>query len=356
MAAFNPAFMYQQQQQTHFYDDPGLSVDPNFTTVMLRNIPNKYTTKMLLQVLDRRFARQYDYVYLPVDFVNHCNVGYAFINLKTPEMRVRFHRHFHGQKVKDVLPGFNSKKVLKQVCEVNRAKVQGARENIRRIKQMSMLMVRLKEHPDWVPLTFDNNGTAVPLDLDSAPEKPQPRSKRFSNAGSSCYSAGGYGGGLDINPLAYLMANAGQNPLNSALGLNVNSALGMNNMNVNNAQSAALNNALVQNALVQNGLMQGQNVLQNGQNLQQNLLLQHQAQAAYNVAIASATAAALSTASSPSDYLSPNDWNNKDNSVSSSASTTASGALKGSYDKSAAAYTLDGNWAYSMLPANYQFQ
>ena len=56
-------------------DDPGLSVDPNFTTVMLRNIPNKYTTKMLLNVLDRRFAKQYDYVYLPVDFVNHCNVG-----------------------------------------------------------------------------------------------------------------------------------------------------------------------------------------------------------------------------------------------------------------------------------------
>lgn len=40
--------------------------------------------------------------------------------------------------------------VLKQVCEVNKAKVQGAKENIRRIRQMSMLMQRLKDHPDWV--------------------------------------------------------------------------------------------------------------------------------------------------------------------------------------------------------------
>lgn len=105
---------------------------------------------MLLEVLDKRFRGQYDYVYLPVDFVNLCNVGYAFLNLKTPEARARFYRHFHNQKVKEVLPGFNSKKVLKQVCEVNKAKVQGAKENIRRIRQMSMLMQRLKDHPDWV--------------------------------------------------------------------------------------------------------------------------------------------------------------------------------------------------------------
>merc|ERR1719248_13662 len=130
------------QADCQAFDDPSIGADERFTTVMLRNIPNKYTTKMLLEVLDKRFAKQYDYVYLPVDFVNHCNVGYAFINLRTPEARARFHRHFHNQKVKDVLPGFNSKKVLKQCCEVNKAKVQGSKENIRRIRQMSMLMAR----------------------------------------------------------------------------------------------------------------------------------------------------------------------------------------------------------------------
>lgn len=165
-------------------DDPGLSLDPNFTTVMLRNIPNKYTAKMLLDVLDKRFAKQYDYVYLPVDFVNHCNVGYAFINLRGYETRIKFYKHFHNQKVKDVLPGFNSKKVLKQVCEVNKAKVQGAKENIRRIRQMNMLMQRLKEHPEWVPLIFDADGKAIPLDLDGVTEAEERILEKSSSANS----------------------------------------------------------------------------------------------------------------------------------------------------------------------------
>lgn len=190
--------MQMQWQDPYASDDPSTSLNPDFTTIMLRNIPNKYTTKMLLNVLDRRFARQYDYVYLPVDFVNHCNVGYAFVNLKSAEMRVRFARHFHNQKVKEVLPGFNSKKVLKQVCEVNKAKVQGAKENIRRIKQMNMLMTRLKDHPDWVPLLFDNEGNAIPLDLDApiqdrSPPKPKPKRLPFPQMGSQM---AGYGQGM----------------------------------------------------------------------------------------------------------------------------------------------------------------
>lgn len=268
MAGMNP----QAMANPYAVDDPGLSVDPNFTTVMLRNIPNKYTTKMLLAVLDRRFAKQYDYVYLPVDFVNHCNVGYAFINLKSAEIRQRFYRHFHNQKVKEVLPGFNSKKVLKQVCEVNKAKVQGAKENIRRIKQMNMLMTRLKDHPDWVPLLFDSNGTCIPLDLDAPVEKREPMQNKPRRSPNAYQNA------------AYPNWNMDQFASNM-----------YQNMYDPFAQ----------------------------QQLAQHIALQQQAQAAYNVAVASATAAAVSAASSPSDYMSPTDWyGNKEN--SSSASTASS--------------------------------
>ena len=51
------------------------------TTLMIKNIPNKYTQKMLLSTMDEQFRGAYDFFYLPIDFKNKCNVGYAFINM-----------------------------------------------------------------------------------------------------------------------------------------------------------------------------------------------------------------------------------------------------------------------------------
>lgn len=38
------------------------------TTVMIKNIPNKYTQRMLLQTIDKKFSGTYDFLYLPIDF------------------------------------------------------------------------------------------------------------------------------------------------------------------------------------------------------------------------------------------------------------------------------------------------
>lgn len=38
------------------------------TTVMIKNIPNKYTQQMLLDTINRHFAFSYDFFYLPIDF------------------------------------------------------------------------------------------------------------------------------------------------------------------------------------------------------------------------------------------------------------------------------------------------
>lgn len=58
--------------------------DDKRTTLMIKNIPNKYTQKMLLATVDEHFRGLYDFFYLPIDFKNKCNVGYAFINMINP--------------------------------------------------------------------------------------------------------------------------------------------------------------------------------------------------------------------------------------------------------------------------------
>ena len=56
------------------------------TTVMLRNIPNRYSQASLLEEIDLAgFKGSYDFFYLPMDTQNRTNVGYAFINFLTTE-------------------------------------------------------------------------------------------------------------------------------------------------------------------------------------------------------------------------------------------------------------------------------
>ena len=51
------------------------------TTLMVKNIPNKYNQRMLLGMLDANFRGRYDFFYLPMDFKNKCNVGYGLSEL-----------------------------------------------------------------------------------------------------------------------------------------------------------------------------------------------------------------------------------------------------------------------------------
>ncbi|KAJ8645825.1 hypothetical protein MRB53_007573 [Persea americana] len=101
------------------------------TTVMIKNIPNKYSQKLLLNMLDNHCIHcneqivegddeplsSYDFVYLPIDFLNKCNVGYGFVNLTSPKAAWRLHKSFHSQPWEV----FNSRKI----CQVTYARLQG---------------------------------------------------------------------------------------------------------------------------------------------------------------------------------------------------------------------------------------
>ncbi|KAA8533239.1 hypothetical protein F0562_033228 [Nyssa sinensis] len=101
------------------------------TTVMIKNIPNKYSQKLLLNMLDNHCIHcneqiadgddqplsSYDFVYLPIDFINKCNVGYGFVNMTSPQATWRLYKAFHLRNWEV----FNSRKI----CEVTYARLQG---------------------------------------------------------------------------------------------------------------------------------------------------------------------------------------------------------------------------------------
>jgi hypothetical protein len=45
-----------------------LNLKDQRTTIMIKNIPNKYTQKMLLQKINENHKDKYDFFYLPIDF------------------------------------------------------------------------------------------------------------------------------------------------------------------------------------------------------------------------------------------------------------------------------------------------
>jgi len=136
----------------------------NITTVMLRNIPNKYTREMLVKQLEQDMYAQFDFIYLPIDFKNKCNVGYAFINFTTIEACDLFVSRFNGVEVRKCLPGLNSRKIT----EVTPARVQGFEDNVARLRN-SPVMRELVHKPEWMPVVFDADGNQLDF---PAPERP----------------------------------------------------------------------------------------------------------------------------------------------------------------------------------------
>ena len=104
--------------------------DPR-TTLMIKNIPNKYTISSFLEEIDGNFKGTYDIFYLPIDYVNKCNLGFAFINFIEPFHIILFYELYRGKKWRK----FNSEKK----CELLYAKFQGRKELISHFERGKIL-------------------------------------------------------------------------------------------------------------------------------------------------------------------------------------------------------------------------
>uniref|UniRef100_A0ACD5ZGB9 Uncharacterized protein n=1 Tax=Avena sativa TaxID=4498 RepID=A0ACD5ZGB9_AVESA len=116
------------------------------TTLMIKNIPNKYNCKLLLAVIDENHRGTYDFVYLPIDFKNKCNVGYAFINMTDPQHIIPFYKTFNGKRWEK----FNSEKV----ASLAYARIQGRSDLISHFRNSSLM-----NEDKWCrPILFHKDG------------------------------------------------------------------------------------------------------------------------------------------------------------------------------------------------------
>ncbi|KAG4381670.1 hypothetical protein GLYMA_15G196800v4 [Glycine max] len=119
------------------------------TTLMIKNIPNKYTSKMLLAAIDENHRGTYDFLYLPIDFKNKCNVGYAFINMLSPSLIIPFFETFNGKKWEK----FNSEKV----ASLAYARIQGKSALVSHFQNSSLM----NEDKRCRPILFHSEGSEV---------------------------------------------------------------------------------------------------------------------------------------------------------------------------------------------------
>uniref|UniRef100_A0A7R9V4D8 Mei2-like C-terminal RNA recognition motif domain-containing protein n=1 Tax=Chlamydomonas euryale TaxID=1486919 RepID=A0A7R9V4D8_9CHLO len=141
------------------------------TTLMIKNIPNKYTQKMLLSTIDEFFHGTYDFFYLPIDFKNKCNVGYAFINMTQPVHIIPLVDRFNHKKWER----FNSEKI----CSISYARIQGRSALISHFQNSSLM----HEDKRCRPILFVLEGSDATGEQES-----------FPSAGSSS-GGGGIAGG-----------------------------------------------------------------------------------------------------------------------------------------------------------------
>ena len=108
------------------------------TSLMVRNIPNKYSQSMFLtEIQNGGFKDKITFFYLPIDFKNRCNRGYCFIDFHCPQDIALFYKQYNGVKWKN----FNSDKI----CAITYARIQGKLAMCKRFEN-SELMEKEKEY------------------------------------------------------------------------------------------------------------------------------------------------------------------------------------------------------------------
>jgi RNA recognition motif 2 len=135
------------------------------TSVMFRNIPNKYSPRELKDDIEE-FIGTFNFFYMPVDMETSFNLGYCFINFNTNDDLLKFKAKYDGNK----LPRHRNHKV----CEVSIARIQGLQANLDHLSRSHAI----KYLPDEYKPTIYQGITPIPFPQGPAEEAPYPQRYR----------------------------------------------------------------------------------------------------------------------------------------------------------------------------------
>ena len=102
---------------------------------------------MLLEEINMEFDKTYDFFYLPMDYKNKCNIGYAFMNFMECHHVANFYASFHCRE----WTRFKSHKI----CAVKYGRIQGKLGLIQHFKKTNVVK---EASVDYRPLLFFSNG------------------------------------------------------------------------------------------------------------------------------------------------------------------------------------------------------
>ena len=122
------------------------------TTIMIRNIPIKYDTNVLLKELEP-FEGKFNCLYMPYDYFKDGNKGYAFLNLTNPYHILLFYDYFYNKS----WLFFDSKKI----CELNYAKSQGTEA----IKAKAKIYKDIKKTLFFISTNDDNINNTIEIPM-----------------------------------------------------------------------------------------------------------------------------------------------------------------------------------------------
>lgn len=153
------------------------------TTIMMRNLPRKYTSWDLVYELERFTTRaSFDFVYVPWDRSSVTNMSYAFVNFVDSGVAMCITRHMDGRAWAGS-PG--------RVARIRPAHVQGLAVNLERFQmQVASKGAIVDEH---APLVFEQAASIpwdVALERQAAVRGHAARAARASQLGSAAIPPG----------------------------------------------------------------------------------------------------------------------------------------------------------------------